>query len=230
MRTVKGEANELLGAWAPRHAARLSNRFQRHRPSGLSSFVLLWDHTWKGALLAFGEVCLVRRDVDRLPSKFDARWQRALYVGHDDSSNAHIVLTSSGVQLSRSIRRLTVEHQRDRVVFEEACGTPWNSLEDGRVEAHFCGKQREREREERPSSGPSRSSRVSGTTKHRHLSSQCRTHPHGDARVCPCLPSCASLYRAMATQPSSASGHQHAGHTPWFEHWRQHERRQQQQH
>jgi len=136
VRTVKGEANELLGAWAPRHAARLSNRFQRHRPSGLSSFVLLWDHTWKGALLAFGEVCLVRRDVDRLPSKFDARWQRALYVGHDDSSNAHIVLTSSGVQLSRSIRRLPVEHQRDRA---PPSAEPWPPSPAQRADASMPG-------------------------------------------------------------------------------------------
>jgi hypothetical protein len=140
---VGSEANELLGPWALRHASWLSNRFQPHRPSGRSSFELLWAHAWKGFLLPFGEVCLVRRDVDRLPSKFDARWQRGLYLGHDDNSNAHVVLTCYGVQLSRSIRRLPAEYQRDKVVFEEANGHPWDMLADGRVEAHMKRKERE---------------------------------------------------------------------------------------
>jgi len=156
---VGSEANELLGPWALRHASWLSNRFQPRRPSDRSSFELPWAHAWKGSLLPFGEVGLVRRDVDRLPSKFDARWQRGLYVGHDDNSNAHVVLTCYGVQLSRSIRRLPAEPQRDKVVFEEASGLPWDMLADGRVEAHMKRKEKERqagEQEGRPVGEPAR--------------------------------------------------------------------------
>jgi len=90
---------------------------------------------WRGTLLLFGEVCLVRKQVDKLPSKSEARWFRGMYVGQHQS-NAHILLTGNGGNLAEAFAGRLYK-DKDREMYEEPRGTPWHSNMDGRVEMNF---------------------------------------------------------------------------------------------
>ena len=86
---------------------------------------------------------------DRLVSKFAQRWEKGIWIGFDDGSNAHLVLTSRGVVTSRSVRRLPVEAQNQHFVLEEAAGAPWDFKEDPRVDLAATWGERQRQQQER---------------------------------------------------------------------------------
>ena len=133
---------DLLGAWAIRHGAWLLNRYVQHKPGNQTSFELMFERGYRGALLVFGETCMVRLDPERLAHKFAQRWVKGLWVGYDDLSNSNLVLCPSGVVTSRSVRRLPPDAQSDPVAFDEACGAPWSFVEDARVGLRTAREQR----------------------------------------------------------------------------------------
>jgi hypothetical protein len=136
---------DLLGPWSVRHAAWLQNRFLSHKPRVLSSYQLVFGDGWRGQLLVFGETCLVKSDPERLNSKF-ARWAKGVWVGSDDLSNSHLVLTPNGTGARRAVRRLPEGEQSQPTVLDEACGAPWSFLDDPRIDRRSARGRRERER------------------------------------------------------------------------------------
>jgi hypothetical protein len=100
----------------------------------MSSYQLAFGHGWRGQLLVFGETCLVKADPERLNSKFAQRWTKGMWVGVDDLSTSHLVLTPNGVVASRAVRRLPVGEQSQPTVLDEACGAPWSFLDDPRID------------------------------------------------------------------------------------------------
>jgi len=91
---------------------------------------------------------LIKLDPDRLVSKFAQRWEKGIWIGLDDGSNAHLVLTSRGVVTSRSVR-LPVEAQNQHSVLEEAAGAPRDFREDPRVDLAATRRERQRQQWER---------------------------------------------------------------------------------
>ena len=56
------------------------------------------------------------------------RWIKGIYGGKTSSSDEHLVLTESGAQKYRTVRRLPVGSQYQKETFDKMRGAPWNAV------------------------------------------------------------------------------------------------------
>ena len=56
------------------------------------------------------------------------RWIKGIYGGKTSRSDEHLVLTESGAQKYRTVRRLPVGSQYQKETFDKMRGAPWNAV------------------------------------------------------------------------------------------------------
>ena len=109
----------MLFPWMLRHSAWLTNRFQPRGPKGTTAYEARNGAPYKSALVAFGEVIMIRMPIDPpgLRRKLDTQWMKGAWVRRMDGNDAHIVITPYGTVTGRTMRRLPAgqRHQPDLV-------------------------------------------------------------------------------------------------------------------
>lgn len=109
----------VLFPWMLRHSAWLTNRFQPRGSRGTTAYEARNGVPYKSALVAFGEVIMIRVPIDPpgLKRKLDTQWMKGVWVGRMDDNDAHIVITPYGTVTGRTVRRLPAgqRHQPDLV-------------------------------------------------------------------------------------------------------------------
>ncbi len=58
-------------------------------------------------------------------AKQQSRWMRGIWVGKTTKSTEHLVMTSEGMVVSRTVRRFAEDSQFQRSIYDEARGLPW---------------------------------------------------------------------------------------------------------
>lgn len=101
---VKVECGSVLSTCAIRHAGWLLNRFQQaSNHGGATPFELKFDRRYTGKLVPFGSSIFARTPPGR--PKGLAQFQRSIFLGKSEDSDANLVGTASGVKVGRTIRR-----------------------------------------------------------------------------------------------------------------------------
>ena len=115
-------------AWLLRHSGFLHNRYFATN-KGLPPFEVVNSKKYVGKLLPFGESCVFFAG-----SKYkgDLQWQRGVWVGVNERSNSHVILTPDGARESRSVRRLPAEQQWSAEAVLGCRGLPWDYGGKGR--------------------------------------------------------------------------------------------------
>ena len=92
------------------------------RANGHSSYFKIRGLEYHNSVVQFGEIVMMR--IPGHKNKFESCWLTGSWLGRSMQSNEHIVATSSGVFLSRTIRRRVAANRWDSEVFKEDCGVP----------------------------------------------------------------------------------------------------------
>ena len=109
-------------AWFLRHSSYLHNRFFVTE-KGLPPFEIVHGRRFRAKMLPFGEQCIF---FCCSKHKGDVQWRKGLWVGLNEKSGAHILLTPDGALESRSVRRLPKEQQWSAEAVVAAKGLPWD--------------------------------------------------------------------------------------------------------
>ena len=98
----------------------------RRGPDGKTPYERRFGKKWRAAMVRFGEHVLWlpfgKRD-----SGLESGYRSGIYLGLDDVTGQHIVGTKDGWGLTRSLRRVVPELQRNVGMFSEVRGAPWEA-------------------------------------------------------------------------------------------------------
>ena len=99
-----GAVHPVYG-WALAHASFLHNRFRVS--DGQTAYERAYDRMYTGKLVTFGECVL-----GYLKTEFKgrAKWLKGIWLGKAHSSDAHIIAYEGTLFVTRSVRRLPVQH------------------------------------------------------------------------------------------------------------------------
>ena len=64
----------------------------------------------------------------RILHKGDSVWERGIWCGRSEDTGKHILLTTDGRVLARTVRRLLVGSRTDIALLRESIGTPWDPM------------------------------------------------------------------------------------------------------
>jgi hypothetical protein len=87
-------------------------------------------HPYDKPILQFGECCHYRVPNVTEAGKLVNRWEKAVWVGREDTGVDNLVLTTHGAVKARVVRRLPAEDQANISLLENVCGLPW-AVKDG---------------------------------------------------------------------------------------------------
>ena len=125
--------DDVLLPWAVKHATWVLTRFARHT-DGKTSYFRRWGKDYKSPVIAFGESVQYMLRKGQVTNKLQPRFADGIWVGRDTSSNEHMVLTSVGLVLTRTIRRLVEEHRYNGDLLEVVKGTPRDPFARGKTD------------------------------------------------------------------------------------------------
>ena len=122
----------LLGAscllpWLFRHAAWILARYHV-KVSGRTAYEDVHDTSFRQEILPWGEIVLFRlpQHKAKLLPKLSTPWNRGLWVGKTESTSEHLVLTPTGAQRCRAVRRLPEDRAHDKEFVKTVRGVPWD--------------------------------------------------------------------------------------------------------
>ena len=119
-------AKELpILAWIILYAGVVYRLFHKGAPhDGKTPYQRLKGKQWKAPLPPFGEVIEYRR---KTPKKYDAKWQKGLYIGLREQSGEKIVSSADGQKtfVVQSIRRKPPAERWDGDMLKAVVGVPW---------------------------------------------------------------------------------------------------------
>jgi hypothetical protein len=122
---VNIKAESPIFAWMVRHEAWKINRFHV-RSDGQTVYRAINGVNYTSTVVEFGETVeakLQHDDVDR--AKFAQRWTTGVWLGRSSISDEHIVGTSKGILLTRTVKRLEPDKKWQQPVLLAMKGTPW---------------------------------------------------------------------------------------------------------
>jgi hypothetical protein len=117
-----------------RHSAWLLNRFLIHS-DGLTSYQRAWGKSYSNAICSFAEVVQCKNHP--AASKYESCWFKGIWVGRCTETDESLVLTHSGVQRSRTIKRVPSEEQKDFTILQNVKGLPWDPKQSGVYDPSF---------------------------------------------------------------------------------------------
>ena len=109
---------DAIFPWLVLHASWLYNRFQDTTEFGMPPFEVLHRRPYKGVVYPLAEAILARNPFALSLPKLRDRWQLALWLGRTVLSDAHVVGTSTGVMVTRSVRPAMKDDKTERVYAE----------------------------------------------------------------------------------------------------------------
>lgn len=117
--------------WASRHAAWLSNRYQKRRASGnITPYEKYRGRKYQQPLVLFGCTIMGLRPGAHL-NKAAASKLESVWLGRDTLTDAHICATAAGIYRTRAIRCLTEEASWNVPLIRAMQWTPWRTSLDG---------------------------------------------------------------------------------------------------
>jgi len=120
--------------WMVRHSAWLLNRFLIHS-DGLTSYQRAWGKSYSNAICSCCEVVQCKNTPEA--SKFQSCWFKGIWIGRCTETDESMVLTHSGVQRSRTIKRVPLEEQKDFTILQNVKGLPWDPKQSGAYDPSF---------------------------------------------------------------------------------------------
>ena len=106
-----------------------------HSSDGLSSYQRLRSKNYSNNLCSFGEIVLCKETP--APSKLQTSWTKGVWIGKCTETDESFILTQSGVQRSRIIKRLVPESQHESSFVASVRGLPWDLTQTGRYDPDF---------------------------------------------------------------------------------------------
>ncbi|CAE7209052.1 lgrA, partial [Symbiodinium natans] len=120
---VKIGCDSVLFPWIVRHSAWTVARFHINH-SKTTAFRVINGFDYVGEMMTFGQVSLAK--FPKQKDKAAPRWIRGVYAGKNAAGDEHLVLTESGVQTCRTVRRLPESARYEAAILNKAKGVPWN--------------------------------------------------------------------------------------------------------
>ncbi|CAE7561497.1 unnamed protein product [Symbiodinium natans] len=120
---VKIGCDSVLFPWIVRHSAWTVARFHINH-SKTTAFRVINGFDYVGEMMTFGQVALAK--FPKQKDKAAPRWIRRVYAGKNAAGDEHLVLTESGVQTCRTVRRLPESARYEAAILDKAKGVPWN--------------------------------------------------------------------------------------------------------
>ncbi len=96
--------DSYLVPWAIRHALWTYTRYAKDEDS--SPYFVTHGRNYDGEVAEFGGKVHVYPPPKQRVDKLRPRWKRGLWVGKSEQADQHILLTETGVELARNIKRL----------------------------------------------------------------------------------------------------------------------------
>lgn len=121
----KVSASHKMLPWAVRHAGWLLHRFQVHA-NGMTSYRMLKGSNYRGEIVEFEETVWMRIPGRTGTDKLEPRWSVGIWVGKVESSDEHLIGTSTGITRTRSIMRKPEPERFDQSVYMSMVGRPWS--------------------------------------------------------------------------------------------------------
>lgn len=112
----KVSASLKLLPWAVRHAGWVLCRIQVHA-NGMTSYRMLRGSNYRREIVEFGETVWYRIPGRTGTDKLEPRWVVGLWVGKVESSDEHLILTSTGIVRTRSVMRKPEPERFDQAVY-----------------------------------------------------------------------------------------------------------------
>jgi hypothetical protein len=109
-------------AWALRHAAWLSDRFQKGSDD-LTPYYRQHQRNYHSTVLSFGEIVLWREPGPH-KLKLKAKWGYGTWLGRAAASDSHVVGCRAGAMLVRGVRRLPLDGRHQVPELLATRGTP----------------------------------------------------------------------------------------------------------
>ena len=131
---IQMKLDNVLLPWMVRHSAWLLNRFLIHS-DGLTSYQRALGKSYSNAICSFGEVVQCKHTP--AVSKFESCWFKGIWIGRCTETDESMVLTPSGVQRSRTIKRVPLEEQKDFTILQNVKGLPWDPKQSGSYDPSF---------------------------------------------------------------------------------------------
>lgn len=110
-------------SWALRHAAFLLNAYSKTE-AGLTPFEAVSGKAEPGELAEFGETVLMEVSNDLVKGKTAMRRIKGMWVGIQPNNRGHMVLTNSGVNVSRVVKRVHPRRPTGREHVRASARTP----------------------------------------------------------------------------------------------------------
>ena len=128
-------ANMSLWPWIARHAGWLLTRC-KIKGNGCAPYQDAYGTKYSGDMLNIVETVLFRfpcpdhRRISgkRTLHKGDSVWERGIWCGRSEDTGEHILLTTEGRVMARTVRRLPAGSGADTTLLRESVGTPWDPL------------------------------------------------------------------------------------------------------
>ena len=111
--------------WVVRHSAWTLARFHINKTK-TTAFQVIKGREYISELMPLGETVMGK--YPKVKDKAAPRWVKGIYAGKTESSDEHLVLTSSGALTFRTVRRLPRGSQFQNAVMDAARGAPWNTV------------------------------------------------------------------------------------------------------
>lgn len=123
---LKISCDHYIFPWIVRHSSWTLARYHINK-SRTTPYRVITGVDYTGEIMPFGETVMAK--FPKAPSEKSApRWVKGIYAGKTSNSDEHLILTESGAQKYRTVRRLPVGSQYQQETFEKIRGAPWNSV------------------------------------------------------------------------------------------------------
>ena len=126
-------ANMSLWPWIARHAGWLLTRC-KIKGNGCTPYQDAYGTKYSGEMLNIAETVLLPYPDHRRISgkgtlhKGDSVWERGIWCGRSEDTGEHILLTTDGRVMARTVRRLPAGSGADTTLLRESIGTPWDPM------------------------------------------------------------------------------------------------------
>ena len=120
---VSVHATHTLTAWMMRHAAWLHDHYQVQRVDGSTPYKRHQLRDYNSAVAPFAETVAWREPGPHV-TKLKEKWGHGIWVGRENASNSHLVLTRVGAIPCRAIRRLPPSERYDKQLLLTITGHP----------------------------------------------------------------------------------------------------------
>ena len=131
--------DDPLLIWGVRHACWLHDRYHVRQDSHLTAYHARCGKPYDGQITKFGAsvpyMMLVKKS-DK-PKRLEHHWSYGVWVGKTENTEEHLVLTSDGARIVRTVRVLDEAVAKEKALWLHICGVPW----DPRKASHPDGKK-----------------------------------------------------------------------------------------